>query len=201
MKKTNFSLSGLINNIMNQNPPYNPINQKLYCCVPACISMILERRNISYWTQDEIWYELGLVVPGEKVHLYTKVRTGKKPISGYWTQVWKKQYSVNNFFKKNNIWLKETYFFIDDIPDIKDFIISNIQKNNDIIVCFNNEKLHWTWNRWHVSLIQWLENDNIFLVDPGNDFPKIKKVSVNNLIKSIEYHWKEKRWGFWIIND
>ena len=62
---------------MNQKPPYKPIDQKQYCCVPTCVSMILNRRKIPHGTQDEIGYDLGLTVPKEKVHLYTKVRTGK----------------------------------------------------------------------------------------------------------------------------
>ncbi|MFZ5341465.1 MAG: hypothetical protein ACOZBL_02705 [Patescibacteria group bacterium] len=40
------------------NPTYNPIDQLPYCCVPCSLSMILDRRNISHGTQEEIGYEL-----------------------------------------------------------------------------------------------------------------------------------------------
>ena len=136
---------------MNQKPPYKPLDQKPYCCVPTCITMVLDRRKISHGSQDEIGYELGLTVPKEKAHLYTKVRTVKKPIAGWGTQVNKKQYSINSFFKKNKIGLKETYFFVKDISGVREFIISNIKSNKDIIVCFNNKKLHGRGDWGHVS--------------------------------------------------
>ncbi len=186
---------------MEQKPPYKPITQKPYCCVPACISMILDRRNILHETQDEIGYELGLIVPKDKAHLFTKVRTGEKPVAGYGTQVDKEEYSINNYFKKNNINLKEKYFFVKDIPDVKDFIISNIKKNNDIMVCFNNKILYGSGDWGHVSLIQGIEKDTVFLVDPEKDVPKIRKVKLDKLISAIEYHGKEKRGGFWLISE
>ncbi len=163
--------------------------------------MILDRRKIFHGTQDEIGYDFGLTVPKEKVHLYTKVRTGKKPIEGYGTQVGKKQYSINNYFQKNNINLKEIYFFVKDISDVKEFIISNIRKNNDIIVCFNNEKLYGKGDCGHVSLIQGIENNIVSLIDPGKDVPKLRKVELKKLIDAMEYHGKEKSGGFWLISE
>jgi len=186
---------------MNQKLHYQPLDQKPYCCVPTCISMILDRRKMSHGTQDEIGYALGLTVPKEKAHLYTKVRTGKKSIAGYGTQVDKKQYSINNFFQKNNINFKETYFFVKDISDVKEFIILNIKKNKDIIVCFNNKKLHGKGDWGHVSLVQGIRNDIVFLMDPGKDVPKIKKVKLKKLINAMEYHGKEKRGGLWLISE
>lgn len=180
---------------MNQNPPYTLVQQKPYCCVPACICMILNRRKIPHATQDEIGYELGLTVPKEKANFFTKVRTGKKPTAGYGTQV--EKYSINEFFRENNIKLKETYFPVDGISDVKKFIKSNIDKNNDIIVCFNNEKMRGEGNG-HVCLIQGI-NDNVSLVDPEE--PKMKKVELDKLIDAIKYHGQDKRAGFWVISE
>lgn len=156
---------------------------------------------MSHGSQDEIGYELGLTVPKEQAHLYIKARTGKKPIAGWGTQVGKKHYSINHFFKKSNIGLKETYFFVKDISDVREFIISNIKKSNDNIVCFNNEKLHGKGDWGHVSLIQGIEEDIVSLVDPGKDVPKIRKVKLNKLIDAMEYHGKEKSGGFWLISE
>lgn len=157
---------------MNQKPPYKPIIQKPYCCVPACICMILERKGIKYGSQEEIGYDLGLTVPKQKAHLFHKVRTGKKPIAGYGTQVNKKEYSITNFFGKNKIKLKETYYPIDKIQNVDKFITENLSKHNDIIVCFNNKKLYRTGDCGHVSLIQSINNEIITLIDPEKDVPK-----------------------------
>jgi hypothetical protein len=179
---------------------YKPITQKPYCCVPACISMILSRRKIKHGSQEEIGYELGLTVPKEKAHLFSKVRTGKKPIAGYGTQVNKKNYSINSFFKRNKINLKETYCPINKISNVNKFIIENLAKNNDLIVCFNNKKLYGHDNHSHVSLIQGINNKIVTLIDPEKNVPKKRKVKLSKLIEAMSYHGIKKRGGFWLVS-
>ncbi|MFN6992487.1 MAG: hypothetical protein ACK4MM_07200 [Fervidobacterium sp.] len=185
---------------MNLEPPYKPIIQKPYCCVPACISMILDRRKIKYGSQEEIGWDLGLIVPKQKAHLFHKTRTGKRPVAGYGTRVGKKKYSINNFFKKNKINLKETYYPIDKIKIVNKFISENLSKNNDIIVCFNNKKLYGTGDYGHVSLIQSINDEIVTLVDPEKDAPKRRKVKLSKLIEAIKYHGIKNRGGFWVIS-
>src|SRR3989344_1434983 len=120
---------------------YAPIKQLPFCCVPACISMVLDRRNISYGSQEEIGYQLGLAVPKEFSARFPKARF-EKPASGWGTEIQKDAYSLNNFFKKNSFPLKETGFFVDEIRDPKKFLIDNLSKNKDIIVCFNYRVLY-----------------------------------------------------------
>lgn len=104
--------------LMKQKIYYKPIVQLPYHCVPACLKMVLSRRDIKSGTQEEIGYDLGLVAPKEKVHLFKKVRTAKKqPASGYGTQVTKRQYSINNFFRKHTIELRERYFSIERVKN------------------------------------------------------------------------------------
>jgi len=184
---------------MNQKPLYKPITQKPYCCVPACISMILNRRKIKHGSQEEIGHELGLTIPKNETNLFSKVRTGKKPIAGYGTQVSNKKYSITSFFKKNKINLKEIYYPIDRIKDVKKFIILNLAKRNDLMVCFNNKKLNRSGNHGHVALIQSIDNETVTLIDPEKDVPKKRKVQLSKLIQAMECHGKEKRSGFWLI--
>ncbi len=162
--------------------------------------MILERRGIKYGSQEEIGYGLGLTVPKKKAHLFLKVRTGKKPIAGYGTQVSKRKYSINHFFERNKINLKETYYPIDKIKNIKKFIIKNLAKHNDLMVCFNNKKLYRSGDHGHVSLIQSINNKTVSLIDPEKDVPKKRKVKLSRLIESIKYHGVKKRGGFWLIS-
>lgn len=180
--------------------PYKTITQKPYCCVPACISMVLDRRNIRHGSQEELGYELGLVVPKRDAHLLTKVRTGKKPIAGYGTQVQKKKYSINNFFLKNKIKLKETYYPVEKIKNIKEFISENLKSNNDLIVCFDNKKLYGVGDGGHVSLVQAINKDAVILVDPEKNVPKKRKVKLSELVTAMKYHGKKKRGGFWLIS-
>jgi hypothetical protein len=161
--------------------------------------MILNRRKIKHGTQEEIGYELGLIVPKNKSHLFNKVRTGKKPSSGWGTQVGKKQYSINKFFRTNNINLKEKYFIIKKIKSIKQFIEQHLMNGDDIIACFNNKILFGRGNWGHTTLIQTINNEEITLIDPEQDVPNRRKVKLKNLIKAILHHGVKNRGGFWII--
>jgi len=189
---------------MNHNLKYKHIEQQPYCCVPACISMILDRRKIKHRSQEEIGYELGLVVPEDKAHFFTKVRTCKKIIASYGTHTRKKEYSVNNYFSKNQIKLKEIYYHPDNIKDIKKFIIQNLQKGNDLIVCFNYRALYRPKDKkpdglGHISLIQNINEDIITLIDSEKDAPNKRKIKLEKLICAMKYHGKKNKGGFWLI--
>lgn len=186
---------------MNQKPAYKPIVQLPYTCVPACLTMILNRRKIKHGTQEEIGYELGLVVPKKEAHAFKKVRTGRKPKMGFGTQVAKKQYSLNSFFRKHKIQLKETYFPPEKVKDFAKFIADNISKSNDVIVCFNNKTLFGSGDHGHVCVIQGINNDVVTLFDPERNVSKKRKVKLPDLVNAIKKHGNEKRGGFWVISQ
>lgn len=184
---------------MKLTPKYKKIKQIPYCCVPACIFMVLDRHKIKHGSQEDIGYELGLIVPRNKKKLFKKVRVGKMPLAGFGTQVCKKEYSINNFFKNNDIDFKETYYAPKDIKDIKLFIKNNIEKQNDIMVCFNNKALFGSGDFGHVCLVQEIKDDTVALVNPENDKSE-DDVEISKLFKAILKHGKIRRGGFWIIS-
>ncbi|MEK9135401.1 MAG: hypothetical protein AAB451_03885 [Patescibacteria group bacterium] len=180
---------------------YIPITEQPYCCVPACIQMLLLRRKLPLKSQEEIGHDLGLIVPQKYRALFRKVRTGKKPKSGWGTQTGKWIYSVNNFFKKSKINLKEEFFFLTKPKEIKEFLKENLAKK-DIIACFNYQRLY---NKagdatGHVSIIESIEENYLTLIDPVYDVPKYRRVSLKKLAEAIQLHGKEKRAGFWVIS-
>jgi len=190
----------LINKIfMKINPKYKKIKQMPYCCVPACISMILDRHKIKHKSQEDIGYKLGLVIPEDKVRQFKKAKTGKMPLAGYGTQIGKNRYSINNYFKNCKILLKETYYGPKDLISIKQFIEDNLKIGNDIIVCFNNEALFGSGNFGHVCLVQEINNNIITLVNPENSRDK-DNVNLDNLIKAMIIHGKIRRGVFWLIS-
>jgi hypothetical protein len=90
--------------------------------------MILLRRKLPMFAQEDIGYELGLIVPKRYKKLLPKARTGKRPHAGYGTQVGKEKYSINKFFKKHGIPLKEEYFPLEKIENVKKWIREQIKK-------------------------------------------------------------------------
>lgn len=182
-------------------PKYNPKKEKPHCCVPAVLQMIQERRNLEFASQDEIGYQLGLIVPKEKVSLFSKVRTGRMPKTGWGTQTSKKQYSINNYFVKNNLPLKLTIYSVEEVEDIPEFVIQNLMNDNDIIICYNSQLLFGDGDIEHVSLIQEIEteHDELTIVDPAIGIPKIRKTKLSRLIRILKSQ-VSKQGGFWIIS-
>lgn len=180
---------------------YIPITQQPYCCVPACIQMILIKRKLTLISQEEIWWWLWLIVPEEDKYLFWKVRTWNKPSAGWWTQKWTR-YSINTLFKAKKYPLKEKFYFIIDYKEAEKFIINNINKNNDILVCFSYWKLYNTGNLWwHLSLINSINNWKVVLVDPSEKHPKYREVEFKLLLDSIVFHTKNNWWWFWVVSD
>ena len=183
-------------------PKYNPKTEKEHCCVPAVLQMIQVRRGLKFNSQDEIGYQLGLIVPKEKVHLFSRVRTGRMPKTGWGTQSSKKQYSINNYFIKNNIPLKLTIHNTKDIENVSEFVIQNLSSNNDIIICYNSQILFDNGDVEHVSLIQEIdtEKNELAIVDPAIDVPKIRKTNLSRLTRALKFHKVSRIGGFWVVS-
>ncbi len=177
---------------------YNKIVQKPHCCVGTCIEMILNRHGICNTGQEDIAYQLGLVVPDEDRHLFKKARSGNRPDGGYGTQIQKRQYSINHYFKKNNIPLKEEYYFITNVLEVQKFLLAN--KENDILICFHCGTLydapHANWG--HMVLF-----DHIDGVDVGILETSLKRdyetVTIEKLVQAINVHGRENGAGFYLI--
>ncbi len=193
--------SPLINNIMKiKTSRYIPLTQQPFCCTPTCIQMILLRRNLIIFSQEEIGYDFGLTVPKKYKKLLPNAKTGKKPSGGWGTQVNKKEYSINNFFRRHKIQLKEDYFSVSRVKNIKEWIKEQIKKNNDIIVCFDYGKLYGGKGQGHVSILNSILDKCVTLIDPKYDVPKYRKVALERLIKSMEFHGEKNNGGFWLIS-
>lgn len=190
--------------MISLNPKYNEIDQKLYCCVPASLLMILDRKNMSYnFTQDDIAYELGLTVPTKAKDLFDKARvTDIKPISGYGTQIQKEEFSLSNFLKEHKLEVECEIIYLNTISNFKEFIMENLNCDNDIIVCFNYNKLyHFGNDGGHVSLIESIDEDKVTLVDPDFKYlPKRKIVIISSLMDAVKHHETEMG-GIWLISN
>lgn len=183
-------------------PKYNLKTEKEYCCVPAVLQMVQERRGLEFSSQEEIGYQLGLIVPKEKAHLFSKVRIGRIPKTGWGTQTSKKQYSINNYFIKNNLPLELTIYNVQEIKNVSEFVIQNLMNDNDIIICYNSQFLFDDGDIEHVSLIQEIEteNDKLTIVDPAIGIPKDRKTKLSSLIRVLKSHEASMLIGFWIVS-
>ncbi len=176
---------------------YKIIKQKPYCCVGACLEMILNRRKITNNGQVEIACELGLIVPPSYKEIYPNALIGDKPNAGYGTQIQKEEYSLNNYFKNNNFPLVMEYFFITSVSKAKRFLLDN--SCDDIIICLYGEILYddkeSTWG--HMVLFDNILNDIVTIVDSHKN--RYIRIPINKLVLAIKVHGKENGAGFYLI--
>ena len=175
---------------------YRLIKQKPYCCVPACLSMVLNRRGIKHGSQGEIGYELGLTVPKEEVRRFKKVRTGKKPSSGWGTQVQRKQFSINHYFAIHGIRLRESYRAPNRIKDIAATLTADLKRGNDVIACFDHKTLYGKGKWGHAVVVKAVDGTAATLLDPHSG---IRRVNLLKLQQAMKAHGVAKRGGLWVI--
>jgi hypothetical protein len=152
------------------------------------------------FSQEDIGYDLGLIVPKKYKKILPNARTGGRPPAGWGTQIGKKEYSLNRFFKKRKLPLKETYYPLSKIDDAKEWIKDQIKRESDIIVCFNYGKLYGGEGFGHVSILDSIKNDAVTLIDPERNVPKYRKVKLKQLLNAIEFHGEKNRSGFWLVS-
>ncbi len=164
--------------------------------------MVLASHGLKLPGQARIGYELGLTLPPEPhlKRLFPKAKFSTKPMSyGYGTRVAAPRYSVNSYFKRHMIPLRETYITPDKIHDIGKTISKNLAEGNDLIVCFNNKKLYGKGDWGHVCVIEGLNKGGIRLLDPDNKPYRIT-VKPGKLLRAIRYHGRKNRGGIWMIS-
>lgn len=180
---------------------YLAFNQQPFCCVPACIQMIMYRRRIPLFSQELIGSELGLVVPKRTTWILHNARTGKRPVSGWGTQVEREEYSLNSFFERNSIPLYERYYSPEKIHSLTQVLLNHKRQDDDLMACFRYGTLYGTKSiNGHVSLVESIHEDTVLLVDPKYGVPKFREVSVTRLKKAIEIHGQIRRAGIWSIS-
>jgi len=177
---------------------YQKIVQKDYCCTAACLEMILNRHHIYHEHQEEIAYQLGLIVPPEYKDYFKKVRIGKKPSSGYGTQIHKDEFSINHYFQSNQIPMEEEYYYILNKQEVYEFLSKH--ENDDVIICLHCGILYGKdYANWgHMVLFEYLDGEDIIILDPS---PKrnYERIKVEDLINAIKVHGKDNGAGFWLI--
>lgn len=185
------------------NIRYKHVAQKPYCCVPACVQMLLRRRKLPMLSQSDIGYNLGMILPPHKrAVLRIRSHRGPRPESGWGTRINMKKYSLGRFFKKGDIPLIEKYHSGKNFKSsmhLKEFVSKNLKEGNDILACFNYPLLYRARGAWgHASLIQAVSPDEVVLVDPGRKHKASRKVKTETFLKAMKNHVGG---GLWVIKE
>ena len=178
---------------------YQKITQKPYCCVGACLEMVLRRRGITDYNQEQIASELGLIVPVDYKDRLPLARVGEMPAAGYGTQIQEEQYSINHFFKENRLDLRETYHYITDIKEARTLLSNN--SSQDILIIFHcgtlydNPEADWG----PMVLFDPLDGGQVAIQENS---PKrgLETIDLAKLLHAIEVHGRNNGAGFYLVS-
>lgn len=184
---------------------YIPFTQQEYCCVPTCIQMVMYRHSVPLIPAEKIGYELGLIVPPDREHLFYNVRTSKKrPPSGYGTRIYVPKYEPSAAFKRLKIPLK---FEINPITQFKfpnelRKTLKEIEDRDlDVLVCFHYGTLANDSEKdyGHVCVFDRIYDQNIRIIDPSPKHPKWRNVKTEKMFKAMIAHGEKRSAGLWIL--
>lgn len=184
---------------------YEHISQKPYCCVPACVQMILKRRRLRKSPcQADIAYDLGVQLPRGAKHLLPRYHKGNPKTGGGGTRIRIKKYSLGRFFKQRGYALGVKHYlgtgFLSE-DQFRNFLKENRRLNNDILVCYNAPILTCMEGTWgHASLIESVRGDHVILRDPSPWQKAGRRIPLGLLFSALQ-RYGHYIGGVWVISE
>lgn len=161
--------------------------------------MVMYRNGIALIEQEDLGYELGLIVPEKAKKYFNRVRTGTEPPAGWGTQIRIPEYSLDNAFSKLGVPLESrihTVEYIKSVDMLKKFFEDTLKDDADALVCFKSD----SGNGGHVCVFDYMEGNNVWLVDPNIERPRHRKIDIAELYQRMVDHGASKSAGCWEIN-
>jgi hypothetical protein len=183
-------------------PSYHPIQELPYCCVPAVLQMIQQRRGFPFASQETIGYQLGLIVPPEAGHYFKQVRIGVKPEAGYGTQTGKPEYSLTQYFIQNKLPLVVNVMVPLTYEHLLAALEEHLSHDHDVIICYNSYRLFGAGDVEHVSLVASFDTitHEIVIIDPAKATPSVRITTCDKLFDALRTHANSDHGGLWIIS-
>lgn len=186
---------------MKTKTRYKHLVEKPSLCGPACLSMILLRKEI--WIDQEIIAEeIGArIMPKEYKLFSVKLKFPKNPKDAGINLIEFDKKRVKDFFKKHKLAITSEVFYISKIKDVKKFIKENLDKNYDIManihmVYFDKSK---QWG--HFVLIESINVNTVTFCDPDPQNKSYSTTNIPDLIKSMDKKIDGKERGFVIFKN
>jgi hypothetical protein len=182
---------------------YIPITQQPYCCAAACIQMVMYRHGIPLIPQEDIAFELGLIVPKKDEFLFQKVQKRDKGRKGWGTNIGWKNYSLSEGLKRSNIPLSARFYLSEELKSSEELklMLSDLQDEGvDILLCYDYREV-WggEGETSHVCVFDKIENNTVWMIDPEQNVPKFRHTTVNKLFKGIKKNGSDSFNGMWLL--
>lgn len=177
---------------------YPKIEYPRWFCVPGCLKAVLSSRELGKEIDIfAIGRELDLKVPKSLSQKYPNTKISLN--ENFEINLHKEKYSINHFFEKYALPLKETYIYRTNEESITRLLKKF--KNCDILLCYDYPTIANIPDRqWgHVSLITGFNEKSAIIQDSNSE--NNVEIYYSVLSKSFKKHGKKKRGGFWIISE
>jgi hypothetical protein len=93
---------------------------------------------------------------------------------------------IKALFKKYKLPLKTKIYYIDEIKNIKQFIIDNLKKGNDMMFNFSDRLYNPTSDEGHYSLVSAITGDTVTLCDPWIENKSFWQTKLNDLARETD---------------
>ena len=168
-------------------------------CVPACINMLLRRRGLRVFPQEQIAQELGLVVSPDQAATYPWAASSDQE-SEWGVHPQDQEHSLMSFFVRHGVDLDELFYRPSHIfgRDYADFIASNLAQGNDVLVGYDFKVVFGAGRHvGHVSIVSGVNSSKalITLIDPERRTPVTASLKI--LMDGVETVTD----GFWVIGN
>ena len=184
---------------------YPFILQLPFCCVPATLQKILYRRGLDIFDQEYIGAALGLQLPMKGKDFFSHpeiIYLSKEPKAGYGTQIEKRQYSINSFFKQNKIPLVISRLCsFKHVGNLEKFITGHLRAGHDIMLRYNNIIFNRKDGKGygHISVIADYDQGKKEVAISDTELPFIKQVSLEQLIYATSDRIDGIKRGFYFV--
>ncbi|MFO0970927.1 MAG: hypothetical protein U0520_01095 [Candidatus Saccharimonadales bacterium] len=148
---------------------YAPIPQKKYHCVPACLQMILTKHELHVPSQDEIGYNLGVIVPSDEAGNFDPVRVGIEPDGCHGTHLEKPEYDFNTVARALGWGVKMTCRSPDNFTtseSLLDYLTQAEEADKDVILCYDFPALYENGSGGHTNLFDRVRPEGIRVIEP-----------------------------------
>lgn len=186
--------------MVDQRIKYGHITAKPYCADLACIQAVMNRHGCNGYSQEDLGFEMGLVVPIEDYQRFRKVHiSGKSPSSGYGTRIHLKDYSPNKFFKAHGIPIRAQFYPLKSIADLSEFVVVRHELDMDIIAIYDKGVFDGSEEtKGHAALIEGVTYEQVAIIDPAKGGFKRRKIKLEILLDAVKAR-EEHGGGFWLF--
>ncbi|MFH1544606.1 MAG: C39 family peptidase [archaeon] len=180
--------------------PYLFHPQQPFCCVPACIQMILATNTIRIPSQEFIAKHLDFRIPKKHRRDFKGDYTVKeKPKRGYGVQ--QTEENINAFLSKNGFPLKAKRHLISGIKNPEKFIEENLRKGNYLMPIFNLEVLGGKKEGHAVLIISFNpKTKKVRIADPAKKKNRIRLLDLSRIVEGMSSKWDGNEREFYVFS-